>query len=889
MPQKHNYHSSDYEQVVELFQSSQSGLGSREAYDRLSIYGLNHLVEKRRPTILSIFFSQFKDIMTIILLSATLISGFLGEYADAATIMAIVLLNAVLGLMQELKAERALAALKELAAPMVTVKRDGLEQVLKAELVVPGDIVLFSAGDRVPADIRLGLVSALEIDEAALTGESLPVRKTSKAVAAESSLPERRSMAYYGTIITKGHATGVVVATGMETEVGRIADLLQMEDDEPTPLQARLAQLGRYLVAVCLLVCAGVVALGVLRGEAIHRMFLAGVSLAVAAIPEGLPAIVTIVLALGVQRISKVQALVRRLPAVETLGSATVICSDKTGTLTCNQMTVRQVYVGEQEYRVTGDGLSLRGQFLRGSSVQQSPVDQQLQLALRIGAACNNSKLAKGKTTTVIGDPTEGALLVAAEKAKVIVTDTRVGEIPFDSNRKMMSVVVSDPAHKHWVFVKGAPDILLGKCSHILCGGLRSRITEQAQDRVITKNEAYAARGIRVLGLAFREFTGGDMESAQNIEKGLTFVGLIAMQDPPRSEVREALNLCQLAGIRVIMVTGDHALTALSIAKEIGLAGSDARAILGSEIDALSDKGLWDAVNSCNVFARVSPENKLRIVRTLRKQGHVVAMTGDGINDAPALKEADIGISMGLCGTEVAREASSLVLQDDNFASIVDAVREGRGIYDNIRKFIRYLLACNVGELLSVFVAMACGLPLPLRPMQILWINLVTDGLPAMALGVDSADTQIMLRRPRPRQEGIFSRGLGRKIVARGVLIGLSTVLVFAASLHIHGDLPRAQTMAFCTLVMCQLFHVFDCRSEVMGIAEKGLFTNRLLLGSVFISLFLVLVSIYVPFMRYLFDNTALDGMQWLTIVLASGLPTIVIGLRRAYLYRARR
>ncbi|KAF0197993.1 MAG: sarco/endoplasmic reticulum calcium-translocating P-type ATPase/golgi membrane [Bacillota bacterium] len=889
MSRKYDYHSMSYTDVLQLFRSSTPGLTPREAEDRLEIYGHNRLAEKRRPSAIRIFLAQFKDLMTLILLGATLVSGLLGEYADAATIIAIVLLNACLGLIQEIRAEKAMAALKELAAPVVTVRRGGQEQILKAEYLVPGDIVLLTAGDRIPADMRLGHTSAFEVEEAALTGESLPVKKSVKEVAEQAPLPERRPMVYFGTMVTKGNASGVVVATGMETEVGRIAELLQTEQ-EPTPLQNRLSQLGKYIVAACLLVCSGVVALGIMRGEPVHHMLLAGVSLAVAAIPEGLPAIVTIVLALGVQRISKVNALVRRLPAVETLGSATVICSDKTGTLTCNQMTVREIYVAGHGFVVTGDGLNLRGEFRPIENSLSQKDDSALKLALRIGAVCNNSKLTTGKFISVIGDPTEGALIVAARKAQLELTDRRLGEVPFDSARKTMSVVIEDRLGKRWLFTKGAPDTLLTKCSYELSSGKRKRLSRERLDVITGQNEHYASRGLRVLGLAYREYNGdAEIEKADLVEQDLTFVGLIAMQDPPRPEAKDALSLCQLAGIRVIMITGDHALTALAIAKEIGMTGRDGRVVLGSEIANLSEPKLRDVVAEVNIYARVSPEHKLRIVRALRHQGHVVAMTGDGINDAPALKEADIGVSMGQCGTEVAREASSLVLQDDNFATVVEAVREGRGIYDNIRKFIRYLLACNVGELLSVFIAMSIALPLPLRPMQILWVNLVTDGLPAMALGVDIPDAQIMLRPPRLRNEGIFSRGLARKIISRGVLIGISTALVFGASLQMHGDLARAQTMAFGTLVLCQLFHVFDCRSEVMGVAEKGILTNPLLLASVGLSLVLVLVSIYVPFLQGLFGNVPLDLRQWVIIVLASGLPSIIIGMRRAVLYRVRR
>ncbi|MBT9153439.1 MAG: Calcium-transporting ATPase [Firmicutes bacterium] len=540
-------------------------------------------------------------------------------------------------------------------------------------------------------------------------------------------------MTYFGTMATKGRAEGVVVATGMTTEVGVIAELLQSKD-EPTPLQQRFNELSRYLVTVCIAVCACVVALGLSHGEPLYSMFLAGVSLAVAAIPEGLPAIVTIVLALGVQRIAKVKALVRRLPAVETLGSATVICSDKTGTLTCNQMTVTEVWAGGEGYRVTGYGLTPQGEFWLGAKRVEAQMVPDLCLALRSGAACTATRVLRGKQMAVLGDPTEAALIVAAEKAKLDATVSLVKEFPFDSQRMLMSVVVKDQSGKHQVFTKGAPDALFALCTEYREKGRSTKLTPAILATL----------------------------------RGLTFAGLVGMHDPPRPEVRATLKKCRMAGIRVIMVTGDHALTALAIAREIELVGKEARAVTGTELKAMSDDELADVVSRVNVFARVSPECKLRLVRTLRRLGDVVAMTGDGINDAPALKEADIGVSMGQCGTEVAREASALVLQDDNFATIVKAIEEGRGIYDNIRKFIRYLLSCNVGELLAVFVAMAVGLPLPLRPMQILWVNLVTDGLPAMALGVDSADKNVMLRQPRSPQEGVFSRGLARRILTRG-------------------------------------------------------------------------------------------------------------------------
>lgn len=873
-----SFHCLEYGEVLGLLCSRLGGLEEREADKRLASYGMNLLVAKKGPSVLVMFIAQFKDLMTVILLMATLISGLLGEYADALTIIAIVILNSALGLFHELRAERAMQALKKLEVPRSTVRRGGKEYALESMRLVPGDIVVLQAGDRVPADIRLGQAYSCEVDEASLTGESVPLRKVVTPVCLEAPLSERHSMVYFGTLVTKGYAVGVVTATGMNTEVGSIASHLEVEE-KPTPLQNKFRQLGTYLVVACLAVCTVVVVLGYLREEPLHRMFLAGVSLAVAAIPEGLSTMVTIVLALGVHRISKVKALVRRLPAVETLGSATVICSDKTGTLTMNQMSVTDVYAGGESFHL-----------VREASLLPPKLSDATTLALKVGATCGTAKLLTIEPPTVVGDPTEGALLLALARVKMTVTDKVFFTIPFCSVRKTMSVLVSDQMGKRWVYTKGAPESVLAKCKNVLAHERTISISPAYKQSLERKNAEFAARGLRVLGVAFREYSGAnDNENVDELESNLTFAGLIAMHDPPRPEVRDALKQCRLAGIRVIMITGDHALTALSIAQEIGLVSGPGEVVVGTQIETMTDAELWDKIAVANIYARVSPLHKLRIVRTLQRQGHVVAMTGDGINDAPALRESDIGISMGLCGTEVAREASQLVLQDDNFATIVRAIREGRGIYDNIRKFVRYLLACNVGELVSVVVTMAVGLPLPLQPMQILWVNLVTDGLPALALGVDTTDKNIMQRRPRPRDEGIFSRGLGRKVVARGFLIGLSTMLVFVIGLTLTRDLKVARTMAFATLVMCQLLHVFDCRSEVLGIAEKGLVTNPFLLISVLVSLWLLLLSIYFPPLRAALGSAPLHSREWVIVLMAAGLPTLLVGLNRLVLHMRRR
>lgn len=880
-----------------LLESSEQGLTTALAQQRMKRFGPNRLQQTPPPSPWQLFLGQFKDFMTMVLLVATLISGLLGEYADALSIIAIVLINALLGFIQEYRAEQAIAALAKLNSPHVDIRRDGCELTVDVSELVPGDLVFIQPGMRVPADLRLINAVALEVDEAPLTGESLPVRKSAEPVPSDAPLHERASMLYSGTLVTRGHGSGLVVATGMDTEVGQIAQMLQDVEREPTPLQARLEQLGQYIVWGCLLICAAVVLMGVYRGENPTTMFLAGVSLAVAAIPEGLPAIVTIALAIGVQRMVRAQAIVRKLPAVETLGCASVICSDKTGTLTKNEMTVRRIWLASGSIEVSGDGYSPEGELLRSGrplSIKQAPDLDQL---LTIAALCNNSAITvetegtgrfSRRTRTIYrakGDPTEAALLAVAGKAglnreKLLADYEVLDEIPFDSERKRMSVLVADKRGNRWLYSKGAPDILLAMCTHYLDGNSVKRLTPELVERVQDILAEMGDAALRVLATAYRRVEHVPSQ-VEFLESQLVFVGLLGLIDPPRPEAQDALNECRRAGIRTVMITGDHALTAKAIGVELGLIGTDDRVYSGTDLDRLSGVELEQAMQQGRIFARVSPHHKLKIVRALKRAGQVVAMTGDGINDAPALMEADIGVAMGQTGTDVAKEAAALVLRDDNFATIVAAIREGRGIYDNIRKFIRYLLSCNVGELLTVFLTMLLRLPLPLKPLQILWVNLVTDGLPAMALGVEPADTNLMERRPRPKNENIFARGLARRILTRGTLIGITTTFVFASTMFYTDDLRLSRTMAFATLVFCQLFHVFDCRSETMGIMEKGLFTNPYLIAAVFLSTLMFLVVLYVPVLRRLFDTVALDPSQWLVVLAAAGMPTVVIGIRR--------
>ncbi|MFO7173107.1 MAG: HAD-IC family P-type ATPase, partial [Bacillota bacterium] len=798
------WHAQAPEEVLAALATGPGGLSHREARRRLESVGPNLLREAPQAPWWAILLAQFQDFMVLILLVATGVSYALGERADALTIVAIVVLNALLGFVQEYRAERSLAALKELAAPTARVRREGRVQEVPAAEVVPGDVLLLEAGDRVPADARLLEAHSLLAEEAALTGESVPVAKAATWVGApDTPLGDRRNMVYLGTVLRGGRGEAVAVATGMATEVGRIAGMIQEAEEEPTPLQRRLDQLGRWLVLACLGICALVVVAGTLRGEPATRMFLTGVSLAVAAIPEGLPAIVTVALALGVQRMIRRNAIVRRLQAVETLGCATAILSDKTGTLTRNEMMVRAVWTPGRSYRVTGDGYRPAGEFYPEGSDRPCPAaeDAALVQTLRSGVLCNNAELVpprqgdRSGAWGIQGDPTEGALLVAAAKAgeapdRLFLSCRRLGEAPFSPERRRMAVLVAGPGGERVLHAKGAPDTILSLTTRVLDPDGRVRpLTEADRQAALAAAEAMAGAALRVLAVAYRPLgpaepgqaadPSPEADGVEALERDLVLTGLVGLMDPPRPEVRQAVRAAARAGIRTVMVTGDHPATALAVARELGIAGPGERALTGAEVEAMADEELVAAAATARVFARVAPQHKLRIVRAFKARGEIVAMTGDGVNDAPAVKEADIGIAMGRGGTDVTREASQLVLADDNYATIVAAVEEGRGIYDNIRKFIRYLLACNTGEVLTMFLAAAARLPLPLLPIQILWVNLVTDGLPAMALGMDPPEPDVMSRPPRRPDEGVFSRGLGGKILGRGLLIGLGTLALF--------------------------------------------------------------------------------------------------------------
>ncbi|PYI54645.1 calcium-translocating P-type ATPase, SERCA-type [Paenibacillus flagellatus] len=877
------------------------GLSWEEAKERRSRHGDNELTEKRNVSLIALFLNQFKDFMVLVLMAATLVSGLLGEYLDAITIVAIIVMNGILGFIQEFRAERSLRALKELSAPSAKVLRDGTLAQIPAKELVPGDVVLIESGDRIPADVRWIETNSLYVEESALTGESVPVGKHTEALGGgDVPLGDQKNVGFMGTMATRGTAKGIVVRTGMDTEMGKIADLIQNTETMETPLQHRLEQLGKVLIAVAIGLTIMVVVAGILHGQPPYAMFLAGVSLAVAAIPEGLPAIVTIALALGVQRMIKRKAIVRKLPSVETLGCASVICSDKTGTLTQNKMTVTHVWLGGDVLEVTGDGYEPSGQILSGGQLVDLRQNQMLRRLLQIGVLCNNAHLheefpdqkrksSKGPVKPVYsikGDPTEGALVVLGAKAGITRHSLeglyeRKGELPFDSDRKRMSVLLQHQGGR-LLYTKGAPDVVLEKCAYVLWEGKVIPFTPTLKQKVLAANEGMARSALRVLGLAYKELKPTDREDTPHtLESQLVFVGLAGMIDPPRKEVRDAIVTCRRAGIKTVMITGDHQATAEAIARQLGMLPPNGLSMNGQQLAAISDDELDERVDQVYVYARVSPEHKLRIVKSLQRKGHVVAMTGDGVNDAPAIKAADIGIAMGITGTDVTKEASALVLSDDNFASIVSAIEEGRGIYENIRKFIRYLLASNVGEIMTMFLAMMMGLPLPLVPIQILWVNLVTDGLPAMALGVDQAEKDLMQQKPRPAKENIFARRLGWKIVSRGLLIGLCTLAAFWLTLQENPDsaegLVKAQTVAFATLVMAQLIHVFDCRSS-RSIFHRNPLQNKYLVLAVLSSVALLLGVLYVESLQPIFKTVPLGVKEWVVTLVFAGIPTFLMG-----------
>lgn len=831
------------------------GLSSNEIEDRLRKYGLNELQGKKGVSPIKIFLSQFNDLITWILIAATLISGIMGDKADAITILIIVVMNAMLGFLQEYKTEKSLEQLKKLSSPTAKVIRGGKIEVINSIYLVPGDIIIIESGDRIPADCFLVEGTNLMLDESLLTGESIGVHKT---------LSEKENTLYMGTIVLTGKGMAKVFGTGMNTEMGKIAHMLHSIEEETSPLKQRLNSLGRVLVVICITVCAVVTFLGIYRGENVYEMFLSGVSLAVAAIPEGLSAIVTVALALGVSRMLKRNALVRKLPAVETLGCTSIICSDKTGTLTENKMTVTTLlYNGKTNIKENKDCFD--NEILKKIFVYCND--------------CNYNYEAKELEKALLGDPTETALIrgffnkisdIEVFNDKV----ERIYDIPFNSTRKMMTVIVRDKKFKkETCYVKGAPERVLDRCSYILVNGRVEPMSTPYRRNVEKLIDDMSFKALRCIAGAYRE---DSLIKSEKVENNLIFVGVAGIIDPPRKEVKDAVLKCRVAGIRPVMITGDHKNTAFAIGKELNICNESKEVITGAELDNLSDKELTKNINNYRIFARVTPKHKLRIVKAFKAHNNIVAMTGDGVNDAPAIKEADIGIAMGISGTDVTKEAASMILLDDNFATIVTAVEEGRVIYDNIRKFIRYLLSCNLGEVLTMFLASLFYLEIPLLPIQILFVNLVTDGLPAIALGVDPPEKNIMYEKPREKNESIFARGLKDRIMIRGSLIGVCTVLSFLVGKYYGYNIETCRTIALGTLICSQLIHVFECRSERYSLFEINPFTNIYLLGAVTLSVLALVIIIYVPVFQAIFHTSSLIFGQWILIIFFSGIISLI-------------
>lgn len=864
-----NPHATSIEKLEShLLTDTSTGLSNEEVQKRIEQYGENKLKAKEKKSFIQRFIDQLKDVMIVILLIAAVISFitayFEGEaksYFEPILILLIVVLNAIMGVLQESKAEKALEALKSLSVPNARVRRNGREEVIDATSLVPGDIILLEAGDFIPADARLLRSSNLKSEEAALTGESVPSEKDAREIVEESApLGDRINMVYSGCSITYGTATAVVTQTGMDTEMGKIADLLNSENESQTPLQQKLAHLGKYLGIVALIACGIIFAIGILDGIPVLEIFMTAVSLAVSAIPEGLPAIVTIVLSIGVQRMVKRNAIIRRLPAVETLGSASVICSDKTGTLTQNRMTLVKAYAD-----ATG----------RIQDITEQNTEEVKEL-LKFGTLCSNGfvEFAEGREKH-IGDPTETSIVLAAHRNGLTKNELnqmfpREAEVPFDSERKLMSTVNLIDG-KHIAIVKGAFDVLASKC---ISGDLvkAKEVTEQ-----LSKD------ALRVLAIAYKELEKAPSEnpSAEELENDLIFMGLVGMIDPPRPEAREAVKICRNAGIKPVMITGDHVVTASAIAKDLGILLDGDEAINGVELSEMSEEELERRVRNISVYARVSPEDKIRIVRAWQREGEIVSMTGDGVNDAPALKAADIGCAMGITGTDVAKGAADMTLTDDNFATIVEAVREGRGIYENIKKVVGFLLGTNIGEVLTVFFAMLIWRHSPLLSMQLLWINLVTDSLPAIALGMEDVEEHIMDKKPKAKTEGIFANGLGFRVVLQGILFAGLTLFGFWRGLEVTGEVEVGQTLAFIILAMSQVTHSFNMRSD-RSLFKIGFFTNKNLNKAAFISTLMVVLVVFIPPIATVFGLVRLSPAQYLTAFGITLLPIVFLELSKA-------
>lgn len=889
------YYDQEVNSVFEKFGISEAGLSSEEAEKRLKEYGENTLKEKEEASVLRLFLSQFKSMLIIILIAASIVSALLGELIDAVVIIFTVFLAGVLSFVQEYRAEKSIELLKSLTSPEASVIRDGAEKKIPSQKLVPGDLILIQTGDRIPADARVIKEFNLKIDESSLTGESVPVKKNIEALPSETPEADRINMVYAGTAVTYGRGSAVVTATGMETAFGELAGLLGTIERERTPLQESLDKFGRWIGIATLIIVAFVAMLGVFHGFPLLDMFLWGVALAVAAIPEALPAVVTVGLGLGVRRMVKRHALVRKLPSVETLGATNVICSDKTGTLTQNKMTVEIIYVSGQVLKVTGGGYSPEGEFFNGDK-KVATDNMHLHVLLLGSAICNDAGLLeKNGNWEIKGDPTEAALVVAAAKAGLHKGDLdkkypRLGEIPFSSERKRMTTFNelekdsdSFPVKGIVAFSKGAPEVILNSCTKILLDGKIRPLSSELRQEILGKVREMADQALRVMALSFcpldEETSPEKVSSAELaveiIEEDMVFSGLMGMRDPPRDEVKIAIQTCADAGIKTVMITGDHKVTASAIAKELGILKENDLTLTGSELDSLEDREFEEKVERVSVYARVYPTHKLRVVEALKKKGYVVAMTGDGVNDAPALKAADIGIAMGITGTDVSKEASGMILTDDNFASIVAAVEEGRNIFKNIKNFITYGLSAHTGEVLIVLICILGWQILPLLAVQILWINLITDGLPPMALSVEPPDGGIMKQKPRNVEAGLITR---REIAAGlgiGGLIALQALIVLVWALDRDLPIEKLQTLIFTLVVFSEMFNAFNWRSDRYSIFSLGLFTNRPLVYAVLTTVILQLMVIYVPFFQKAFRTVPLFLSEW-GVVLALASTTLI-------------
>lgn len=870
---KQYFNLSASETAQELQVDLSTGLSAKEAGERGQKHGENRLVGGKEKSMIEMALDQLKDFLVLILMAAAIISIFLGESLEGIVILAIVVLNTFLGVYQENKASNALRALKEMASPHAKVIRDGHVSEIASHEVVPGDVVLLEAGDYVPADLRLVESVNLKIDEAALTGESVPVEKDAKLVLPDdSSLGDRINCAYMGTVITYGRGKGVITDIGMGTQMGNIAGMLNDSEDESTPLQKKLDSLGKLLGIICLAICGLIFVLGFLRGMDLFDIFMTSVSLAVAAIPEGLTVVVTVILAMGMQRMVKCNAIIKRLSAVETLGSTTVICSDKTGTLTQNKMTIQRVYDGREIYSVTGTGYSPQGAIL---DAQGRDCSADAAKALECTLLCNDA-IYDPEKESIVGDPTEGAMVVLAHKAGMVKSawdenHPRIQEIPFDSDRKLMSTF-HEIDGKIMMYTKGAPDELLRRCTSIDLGNGPEPLTEEKRSEILAVNQGFAQDALRVIGAAYRSVEQAN--SSFEMENELVFIGLVGMIDPPREEAKDAIDVCKKAGIRVKMITGDHKITATAIGRQLGIVEGDNIAVEGREITEMTDEQLRERVKTANVFARVSPEHKVRLVDAVKANGDIAAMTGDGVNDAPSLKRADIGVAMGITGTDVSKEAADMILTDDNFASIVRAVAEGRTIYNNIRKVVGFLLSCNIGEILVIFIAMLLGWDVPLVAIQLLSINLITDAFPAFALGLEREEAGVMDRKPRDPSEPIVDKQMGIAVGIQSVALALGVLGSFWYGITFH-DLETARTGAFLTIVLGELLRAYSARSEKVSVFRMRVFENSYLNKCVLASVAFLIASIYIPALNPIFSTVPLTFDEMAVSLLLAFIPML--------------